>query len=629
MTKMPPVRRRFKTKVSKERLGKNKVHYRDGAEGFIQWCEEKVYIPIYPEGSDIAVYCCVGNLPSTLNPETGRSYQDIWEGQKVEIRKCLGMVNGRFSKRLVVFCWPRGEGKSLLACLIQLWKFFNWPKQTIMLGANSKDQIKFVHYDIMRDIIHNSPELIKVVGKRNIQEKEIRLKDKLGNVKSIIRSISSFSGIVSNITGFTFSEIFAMKNPSFFVQLYGSIRNIPNAIGVIDSTVSAKTHILYQLYSNYVQGKSPSAYFSYRYSKNGDVGDYWNPNMTQAQLQDYETAFPFGEFERYFLNLWSAGQQQIFTDEMIEEMAYIGIDGQLLNHKMILEAIVRKNQLFETMKTVRDKGFEDGVQETEEKVTAIDNRITPVSSYYLLNDQYSSPQLCSLDKLMALGNVLETDWLVLAGSDMGDPMAVRGKARTIFTCIAKGLPGSKTNSHFVSMEVASLKFVYIVLHLVNVEGHSVGYMKEEIEKCNSEYDGIDVMCGERYGLWDMQIWCEDRDIEFLPIFPTYDRQKACFGYFYEVVKEGRFKSPPLKVSGTKKEDILKEEMEVFDHDTDTKWFGSHEKQEKYGIQDDSVYAAGWTLYGGREKGPADFRIRKSILSFGELFVNRDVVGAYQ
>jgi hypothetical protein len=98
----------------------------------------------------------------------------------------------------------------------------------------------------MRDIILNSPNLLTVVGRRNVQEKEIRLRDGKGNIGSFIRSISSFSGIVSNVTGYTFSEMFDMTNPKFFVQLDGSIRNMPNAIGVIDSTVSEKSHILYK-----------------------------------------------------------------------------------------------------------------------------------------------------------------------------------------------------------------------------------------------------------------------------------------------------------------------------------------------------------------------------------------------
>jgi len=614
---------------------KSMQDYRNGAEGFILWCEDKVRIPIYPPGSDIPEYHSMGKLPDSPHPDTGRSYKTIWDGQKKMIRKALVMNQGKFVYRLIILCWMRGEGKSLLACLIQLWKFFCWPRQQIMLGANSKDQVKFVHYDIMRDIVINSPQLLSVVGKRNIQEKEIRLKDSSGNIRSIIRSISSFSGIVSNITGFTFSEIFEMKNPKFFVQLYGSIRNIPNAIGVIDSTVSSKQHILYQQYQNWLTGKSGGLFFDYRYSKSGDHRDYWNPMMTQSQLEDYRASFPFGEFERYFLNLWEAGHMQIFSDEMVEEMGYMGIDGELLNHTDVIENVNKKNELIKRLSIATKKEWDDGVRETEDLITGIDHRIIPVTNYYSLHDNFGFHRPVSMESLANIGRVLDTDWLILAGADMGDPMALRGNARSIFTCVAKGLPGSKSNPHVVSMETAVLKFVYIVLHIFNIENHAVNTLKEQADMCNDEYDGIDVFCGERYGLWDMQEWCKDRDIEFIPIFPNYARQKEAFKEFYDSLKEGRFKCPDVKIPGSKKEDILREELEKFDHETrigptgqESGWFGSPEKLEKYGAQDDSVFSIGWTLYGGKDKGPSDFRVRKSAMSFGVFIENKALMGQY-
>src|SRR5690606_19653781 len=56
--------------------------YTDGPEGFVKWCEDNVFIPIYPFGSTMAVWCSIGELPDTINPETGRSYKYIWEQQK-------------------------------------------------------------------------------------------------------------------------------------------------------------------------------------------------------------------------------------------------------------------------------------------------------------------------------------------------------------------------------------------------------------------------------------------------------------------------------------------------------------------------------------------------------------------
>ena len=606
------------------------LNYRDGAEGMIQWVEDFCYIPIYPEGSDIAIWTPMHSLPTEKNPQTGKSYRDIWEGQKEVLREALRMKNKRFIYRLIVLCWMRGEGKSLLACLIQLWKFFNWPRQQIMLGANSKDQIKFVHYDIIRDIIINSPKLMRrVQGRRNIQEKEIRLKDSLGNVRSIIRSISSFSGIVSNITGYTFSEIFDMKKPKFFTQLDGSIRNIPNAFGIIDSTVSEKTHILYQLFINYTQGKTTTVFFSYRYSKEGLPEDYWNPNMDKSQLDDYRAKFPFGDYERYFLNLWSAGTQRVFTEEMIEMTKYLGIDGQLLNSVEMVKEMEKKNHLIEVMTDIKGKGFADAGEETAGKIDEIYQRLVPVSGTYRLSDRYGQPKIATMEDLVILSNMFDTDWVLGAGTDYGDPYAVRGLARTIAMVVAKGLPGSRSRPLEVLLTPETApKYIYVMLLVFNVEDHSGDVVKGLFEEAHEEFGGLDVMCSERYGAWDMEKWCEERDIEFLPIFPTYDRQRDAFKQVLEAAREGRFKCPELAIPGSKKEDIRDEEMEAFDHDSEKRWFGSIEKFEKYGIQDDFMFALGWTFYGAKLKGIDDFRIRKAISNFGMFVQNKDLVGTY-
>ena len=613
----------------KRRPDKSLITYRSGGEGMGKWCDEYVSVPIYPEGSDIAIWTPLGDLPDEPNPKTGKSYRYIWEQQKEMLKEALRMENNRFIYRLIVLCWMRGEGKSLLACLIQLWKFFNWPRQQIMLGANSRDQIKFVHFDIMRDIIINSPRLADQVGDRkNIQEKEIRLKDSQGDVRSIIRSISSFSGIVSNITGYTFSEIFDMKNPKFFTQLDGSIRNIPNALGVIDSTVSAKTHILYSLYSNYIQNKTTTVFFSYRHSKEGIPDDYWNPHMDKSQLDDYRAKFAFGDFERYFLNLWSAGTQKVFTDEMVEATKYAGISGELLNSDEMFKQLEHKNHLIEVLTDVEGKGFADGAVETEKTIQSIYDLLTPMDTIYRLTNRYGQRKAATIDNLISLTNLFDTDWLISAGLDYGDPYAVRGLARTIVVVLAKGLPGSKSNPHIYLSSPTAPKYLYCLLVVEEIPDHNSSTVKNILEEANEEYDGIDILCSERYGAWDMEIWCEERDMEFQPIFPTYDRQRDGFKQVLEAAREGRLKCPTLAVAGSRKEDIRDEEMGVFEHDADKKWFGSIEKFEKYGIQDDFMFALGWSMYGPRLKGVDDFRIRRGTESLGFFIPNRDLHASY-
>lgn len=604
-------------------------NYMDGPEGFIRWCEENVYIPIYRFGDSISSWCCIGKLPDTINPETGRSYKHIWEQQKEVARRGLRMVDGRFLYRLLVLCWPRGEGKSLFVCLIQLWKFFNWSRQQIVLGANSKDQVTFVHFDIIKDIILNSPNLLAKVGKKNILEKRIRITDDKGNDISVIRAISSFSGIVSNITGYTFSEIFDMKNPKFFVQLDGSIRNIPNAIGVIDSTVSAKSHILYKLFSSFTDRTSKTIYFDYRFSKEGKAEDYWNPNMSQSQLDDYRAKFPLGDFERYFLNVWSSSSQRVFTDEMLEAMQYIGIDNMIGNNFELMKAVKEKIEREESIKNFAKQGIMDNSLENDmEIVNDIKRRVIPLEKYYSLKDSSGLPEMAKLDVLEKLGELYDTNWAILGAIDRADPLKITNRgARSIFTCMAKGLPGSRFRP-FILDEKTVPNYIYIMLHLADVVDHSLEALKSLILECHEEYGGLDRLCGERWGIWDLVPWCQEQDISFETVFPTYEKQRGAFSELYMLASACRIKCPPLGVMGTKEMDVFREEAAVFYHDVDKKWFGSPEKTDKSGVQDDCMFSVAWCIYGGRELNVTDFRERHKKPYFGTMILERNL-GSYK
>lgn len=608
---------------------KDMVDYREGGEGWARWCEDNVNIMIYPYGSSTAVWVPIRELPDDPNPDTGKSYRSMWNQQKKVMRKALRMENGRFKNRLVIFCWMRGEGKSIDACLVQLWKFFCWTRQKIMLGATSRDQVKFVHYDIMRDFILNSPRLYQAVGKKNLQEKEIRLTNRYGELTSLVRTISTHTGILSNITGYTFSEMFAMKNKKLFTELDGSIRNIPNALGVIDSTVSAKDHILFQIFQNYKEGKTKTVYFSHRQSPMADPADYWNPNMDSTQLEDYKVKFTMGDFERFFCNTWDAGRERVFDDRMVEESLQLGVDGELLNHEkmhQLLDEVVEKDH---QKNGILDKGFTEGVEILESEITGIMSRFRPVESLYQINNDHRG--ICvgaSLYDIQEMSELFDTDWALLAGLDFADPMAIRKKARSIYTLILKGLPGSRTNPYVFDMEQSALKYIYFLIRLVNASNHTVNLLKEIIDEDHEQLDGIDTLCCERYGSWDMVNWCEDREIAFEPIAPTYGRQREAFKEYYTLVNEGRFKRVGVPIQGMNEEDLFEEEMKMLDHDPDRKWFGSPEKEEKYGVQDDTQFSVAWTLYGGRLLTPADLRARNLKKNFGVFLGGVQTVGKY-
>ncbi len=606
--------------------------YRDGGEGFIRWMEENVCLPIIPFGSQSLQWTLVGELSDIRHPETGKSYRQMWESQKEIIREALRMENGQFVYRLIVFCWPRGEGKSLIVCCIKLWRFFNFLRQRIVCGANSKDQVQFVHYDLMRDIILHSPVLLKKIGQKGVKEKGLFFYDARGHVQSEIRTISSFSGIVSNINAYTFSEMFDQKNPKFFVQLDGSIRNIPNAMGGIDSTVSAKTHVLYKLYLSSLKQEDPSLFFSYRCSKKGDIADYWNPNMTKGQLTSYRIKFPFGEFERYFLNLWEAGNEKVFTAEMIEATNYLGVDRMINTHNILIQMLKEKAAFYGEQRRFADAGVEIPVNVTIEE---IERRLWPVEFVLRLRTPQNQPKMPELKDLEALSDIFDTNWAIMGALDRADPMKIRTSARTIVCAVAKGLIGSRKAPYMVG-ENEIPPYIYILIHLANVADDSLEGIKNQLKLIHEEFAGMDRIGGERWGAWDLAPWCEELGIALDLWVPTYDRQKAMFSEFYNAMKFGRFKTPPLVVPGFKQDDIFKEEASVFDHippgtssTSKTGWFGSPEKTEKGGIQDDVMFTVGGAIYTGRELSVTDFRERKGRIDFGSFFRAAGLLGEYK
>lgn len=597
------------------------AEYRNGGEGFVKWCNDFVYMPIFPENSDVSMWVPIGDLPKTKNPHTGRSYYDMWQMQQEHIIPALEMENGRFKNRLIIFCWMRGEGKSAVACLIQEWKFFCWPKQQIVLGANSKDQTKFVHYDIIRDTIANSPALMSFIGGYgNLQEKQISMRHpKTGAVLSAIRSISSFNGIVSNITGYTFSEMFDMKNPKFFTQLDGSTRNVPNALGVIDSTVSDKSHVLYKMYEAVTDGSLKQVYFSYRCSPYAECKDYYHPQMTQAQLDSYSKKFPPAEFDRYFKNLWDAGSIRFFIEEQIDAIGYWGVDNNIGNHAELvarleaihgrmnaiknISAVIADNKLDEEQSHLAFK--RDGIQHP---LKLMQESLLPVSSTFMLQDSLGDLRFADTGDLKELSDLFNTDWSIHAGLDRADPMAQNVATRTVITIVAKGLPGSRMGMNVQNVE-KEIPYIYVVVGMITFKRHDLDDIKDALLEANSALDGIDTFCSERWGAWDLPQWLMDNGIECELVSPTYERQRACFNEFYNCVIQGRFKAPAIPIHGSREEDVFREEIRLFTHDPVKKWFGSPEKHSPIGVQDDTMYATGWAMYGGRNYNYTQFRHR--------------------
>jgi len=237
--------------------------------------------------------------------------------------------------------------------------------------------------------------------------------------------------------------------------------------------------------------------------------------------------------------------------------------------------------------------------------------------------------MASVEDLQKIGDMYDTDWAIMAGMDRADPMKTRTAARTIVTAIAKGLAGSRSNPYPADNADAP-RYLYFLLHLVDVEDHSIEVVKDVLTAIKDEYNGIDVFGTERWGAVDTVQWCEDNDILPIIYYPVYARQRTMFTELYLAYKSGRFKTPPVLVRGQKQDDILKEEASVFDHNPEASKskFGSPEKSEKYGIQDDCMFSVGSAVYAGLNLGVDSFRERKGAKSFGMFFKAGGLLGKW-
>lgn len=600
--------------------------YRNGGDGMIQWAEDNVRISITPVGSSIPKWYPMSDLPSEINPKTGRSFKMLWECQKKILREALRMEDGEFVYRLIVLCWMRGEGKTVIGpCLINLWKFFCFPKQKIVLAANSQNQTKFITFDLMTSIIRNSPNLNAIMPKHSIVNKEIRMLDDMGDPASKIMCGTAHTGIYSGATGYAFSEMFEMQNPEFFSQLDGSMRIVKNGLGVLDSTVSPKTHILYQLYNNFLTGSDPLVYFSYRCSPLGDYRDFWNPEYTQQMLDSYKAKSVLTSFPRYFQNLWSAGSDRLIDDEFVEEMYYVGDRRDIGNRDLLSKSIV---QIEDLKLRIGQTGADIAARNNYlRQIQAAQSSLVPVDEKYRLTQ---NGDCCYADSsvLAEMGDFYDTDWAVLVGLDRADPARKKGNARSMMTATAKGMIGSRTRKDIAWQSVQN--YLYLRLYIGNMTGDSLEEIKLALNFLHGLYDGIDMFTAEKFATWDLTTWADDYGVPIIIIAPSSSAQREAFTEYQQIFRTGRIKSPVVPIHGSNSDDIQREELQHFmaEEKGSSCVFGSDEKDKTGGVQDDFVYADAWGIYGGRNIGVERFYARGGKISFGASFEQEGLRGRY-
>ncbi len=254
-----------------------------------------------------------------------------------------------------------------------------------------------------------------------------------------------------------------------------------------------------------------------------------------------------------------------------------------------------------------------------------------------------TPQLISMDDIYQmpatsqdvkdLGNMFNTGFIVGAGLDMSQIVGTgKNPDRTVFACIARAI---------IDEDIS----YYFLLDLFIAKDQSPTSLQNCLSKWSDMYGWIDKVVIESYqGMW-MQQWCIEQGYDAELMSPTYANQKLSFNIMHKAVSSGHFKSPtvPYYVNHegvllegySNKEDILREELAVFQHiDTaeNRGKFGSPEKRSARmgAVKDDAVYAVNWAIYATQGDTMADLTARNRFEqgSLCDVYLGENNVGDY-
>ena len=138
-------------KIIEEYANRYKRVYRHPGKGLLPWIADNVRIENKTKGEWVPI--------------------SLYEWQEKEFKEAMRVGSDGLMQYLYVYwCWPRGEGKSFMSWMMALDRLFNWKNQKILIASASKTNADFLHLNEMTDIIKNSPMLLHLIGKDNLQE---------------------------------------------------------------------------------------------------------------------------------------------------------------------------------------------------------------------------------------------------------------------------------------------------------------------------------------------------------------------------------------------------------------------------------------------------------------------------
>ena len=574
-------------------------------DGCIQWIYDKKI-------------CLLNQRSKKWEPITLLDFQEEF------IHRALATKDdGDLKHKIAIACWKRGEGKSMCVKLIGLFLFFNLRGQKIVFSGSSKDQADKVLFTELKEIVQKTPELAKMVNYgMEVQEARIILRSGPKSIECELVPVATATGLLTGTTAAFFTELHEQKDCKFFEDLYSSLRGVPNAIALVDTTVADKGHIVHKLWDAYRDG-DPMVFFDYNGSK---TLSNRNPEITKEYLEHQKRILLPATFRKYFFNLWDDVNTDTLSADAIRKF---GIAGVKVSGGEIYGQSQEMDNLLTALMAV--EGERDELVKQKVDATHLMASIRDLEAKFILMDHlYSIP--ATADDVANIEKLFKTSLSIFIGMDRAG-MTRKGHDRTVMPCFGIGPLNEITNIVF-------LLDMFIPLD------DSMPVLQERIINWKNEFGLIEKITLEKYETKDLARWCEDTDVcnevAYSEAYPSIPRKREIFVPAWQYMSNGYFKAPtvPYYVDDSgrihegfaNKADIFCEEASVFIFDEERGVFRAQEKGKgRVGtVKDDTMYGAAWGISGsagtdlmtsGEMRGTADL--------YGiDINANTDTIGNY-
>ena len=269
--------------------------WRQGADGFFRWLEDvKPRVPSARGGFEI------------FSPV---------DFQRNAVRDALAQKpDGSWVYTTIALSFPRRHSKTTLMALLVLWRFTTQTTQNIVAMATSERQITATGFALVRQIILNTPALIQMIGRENIQKFSVTYPELQNQIRTVSNNTSGIYG--EKITVAWMTELHAAQSDEPMQVLASSLGDTLNSWMLIDSTVDGIGGPLHRLEQLAESGEDPTV--SVRRIEYADLDEAMEkspPWIRRDWLKSRKLQLLPATFETQHLNRRSAATNSLFAPD--------------------------------------------------------------------------------------------------------------------------------------------------------------------------------------------------------------------------------------------------------------------------------------------------------------------------